>query len=229
MSQPGTLGNQIPAGEDWISRKLADLERQIREMRAERSLESASIGDGGLRSANFDGDLATGQAGTEGWGLGGPDGRYAIFNDIVLRGGIIGNDALTNPIQAEANRAHAENFGLPTTTYAVLAQFNFTVPAGFTRGLVTAVAIVNAVNSTSGSDYIYVAPSINDVNGDTIYNGISGNGGGDGTLNIQYAALTGLSGGQSIPCQVKAATAFAAWAPNSQNWATINAQVIWTR
>ena len=229
MTQPGSIGNLVPPGDDWIARRLEAIERRITAVETGRSLESASIGDGGLRSENFDGDLATGTAGTEGWGLGGPDGKYAIFNDIVLRGGIIGNAALTNPLRADANAARVSGFGTQTGTYAVLASFNFTVPTGFTNGLFTAVGIVNAYNDSSSSDYIWVTTNINGTNGEGLYNGIAGNGGGDGTLNVQYASVTGLTDGQLVPIQVKASTSFAAWSANANNWASVSAQVIWTR
>lgn len=200
----------------------------MQQMEAARGLESASIGDGGLRSANFDGDLASGSAGTMGWGLGGPDGRYAIFNDIVLRGGIIGNDALTSPITAASSTASASAFGL-TQSWAMLATTSLVVPAGFTRGLFTSAVLVNARNSRTESDYIFVAPYINGAPGNVIYNGISGNGGSDGTLNIMYKALTGLTGGQSVVCAVSASTNGGPWDANASNTASVDAQVVWMR
>ncbi|MEU8209790.1 hypothetical protein AB0B85_11385 [Micromonospora sp. NPDC049044] len=40
--------DQTPGGSDWISRRLAELERQVRELQAGRRLEAATIGRGGL-------------------------------------------------------------------------------------------------------------------------------------------------------------------------------------
>lgn len=44
--------DQSPAGPDWITRRLTDLERQVRELQAGRRLEAATIGAGGLRVKN---------------------------------------------------------------------------------------------------------------------------------------------------------------------------------
>lgn len=40
--------DMVPPGNGYLMRRFADIERQIREMRADRRLESASIGSGGL-------------------------------------------------------------------------------------------------------------------------------------------------------------------------------------
>lgn len=40
--------DQIPPGPDWIMRRLADLERQVRELTAGRRLEASSISAGGV-------------------------------------------------------------------------------------------------------------------------------------------------------------------------------------
>lgn len=40
--------DQRPPGEDWLVRRLVDLERQVRELQAGRRLEAATIGAGGL-------------------------------------------------------------------------------------------------------------------------------------------------------------------------------------
>lgn len=44
-----TAGDQVPGGTTDMTRRLAALEREVRELRAARRLESASIGAGGLR------------------------------------------------------------------------------------------------------------------------------------------------------------------------------------
>lgn len=40
--------DQLPPGQDWLVRRVTDLERQVRELLAGRRLEAASIGAGGL-------------------------------------------------------------------------------------------------------------------------------------------------------------------------------------
>ncbi|MYR57787.1 hypothetical protein GTY54_16625 [Streptomyces sp. SID625] len=44
-----TAGDQVPGGPSDIGRRLAALEREVRELRAARRLENAAIGAGGLR------------------------------------------------------------------------------------------------------------------------------------------------------------------------------------
>lgn len=44
----GLVSDQVPAGQDWIARRLRQLEREVRELRAERRLEAATIGAGGI-------------------------------------------------------------------------------------------------------------------------------------------------------------------------------------
>lgn len=51
MTQPGLLGNLLPPGDDWVGRKLRDVARELDELRAARTLESASIGAGGITIA----------------------------------------------------------------------------------------------------------------------------------------------------------------------------------
>lgn len=43
------LDQIMPPGEDWISRRFAEMQTQIEELRAARGLEAASISSGGLR------------------------------------------------------------------------------------------------------------------------------------------------------------------------------------
>ncbi|MEW5658363.1 hypothetical protein ABGT92_23955 [Streptomyces cinereoruber] len=44
-----TPGDQLPGGPQQMARDIADLKRQVRELRAARRLEAAAIGAGGLR------------------------------------------------------------------------------------------------------------------------------------------------------------------------------------
>lgn len=44
-----TAGDQVPGGTTDMARRLAALEREVRELRAARRLQNASVGSGGLR------------------------------------------------------------------------------------------------------------------------------------------------------------------------------------
>lgn len=46
MTTPGLPSSPLPAGWDWIPRELKALRREVQQLRAARSLESASIGAG---------------------------------------------------------------------------------------------------------------------------------------------------------------------------------------
>lgn len=48
MTQPGALSNNVPAGADYLVRRLADIERELVALRTGRSLEAATIGSGGV-------------------------------------------------------------------------------------------------------------------------------------------------------------------------------------
>ena len=47
-----TAGDQLPADPQTLARKVAALEREVRELRAARRLESATVGAGGVRIIN---------------------------------------------------------------------------------------------------------------------------------------------------------------------------------
>lgn len=48
MALPGTPASTIPPGDDWIARRLRDLQRQVDELKTARSLESSTIGRAGI-------------------------------------------------------------------------------------------------------------------------------------------------------------------------------------
>ena len=129
MAVDPTLPASLKAELNDLKRRLANLERSPR-------LATATVGSGGLKSADFDGDLESGTAGTAGWGLSGATGD-AIFNDIVLRGGIIGDDALTSPVKPIA--VNASNYSAGTPSSPTPWVTDVVVPAGFT----TASVILN--------------------------------------------------------------------------------------
>ncbi|MEV6798549.1 hypothetical protein AB0M91_09395 [Micromonospora rifamycinica] len=42
------ISDQAPPGQDWLVRQIRDLQRQVRELAAARTLEAAAIGSGGI-------------------------------------------------------------------------------------------------------------------------------------------------------------------------------------
>jgi hypothetical protein len=63
--------DQAPPGQDWLVRRITDLERQVRELAAGRSLEAATIRGGSLRVVDNTGALQV-QVGLL------PDGTYGL-------------------------------------------------------------------------------------------------------------------------------------------------------
>jgi hypothetical protein len=49
-NNPGVPGSNLPAGEDWVPRRLADLERGLRELTASGVIRAGSLGNDALTS-----------------------------------------------------------------------------------------------------------------------------------------------------------------------------------
>lgn len=52
MPNPGSIGDAVPAGEDWLVRKVQDLERKVEEMAAASTLNAATVDQGGIQVTN---------------------------------------------------------------------------------------------------------------------------------------------------------------------------------
>lgn len=184
------LGQGMPANESWFADQLKSLQRQITELRAAQTLNAASVGTGGLSSSNFDGTLTPPAVGTQGWGLaGGPNGA-AIVGTLYVRDGIIGDDALTNPVAPAS--LDGTNTGLTlTTSDSSLRSGTIAVPDGFSTALVLANGAVGGVNSTGSLDGISAHIVIAGVSGDTVTESVPS--GLDGHAYPAFAStVTGL-------------------------------------
>jgi hypothetical protein len=129
-----------------------------------------------------------------------------VFNNITLRGGIVGNDALTNPVSAAVfNGAGAYSLTF-TSSYATYVSKSITVPAGFSQGLVvgtvSAACPPNGVFATLGC-IVRIAgtdgPELIDTSSD----------GNNYVLSATSFSrvVTGLSGGTiTVEARVKATT-----------------------
>jgi hypothetical protein len=151
------------------------------------SLLSDMVVSGVIRSENF-------AAGASGWRL---TSTGLEVNDLTLRGGIIGNDALANPITGRSGNAMQTQITLPTASFGGYAAVNVAVPAGFTRAEVLAVSSCFVGSSTS-SNAAAMKTRINGADGlqmTVVTDPIFGNG-----ASSFSASLSGLSGGV-ITCQ----------------------------
>lgn len=184
MSQPSSLINMVPRRADALVRRIEALERYVQQQNA---------ASGALQSPDFDGALPA-TAGTKGWALGGPGGN-AIFNNLVLRGGIIGDAALANP--AAFNVASQDWDVLTFTTANLERTVAMTVPSGYTRALVMATATAGATASASAVANTYVSCSIQGVHPEFIAEQLAVNFAGSATRSYA-ASLTGLTGGGTV-------------------------------
>jgi hypothetical protein len=175
-------------------------------------------GSGGIDSDNF-------VAGTSGYSF--KSNGNAEFNDLTLRGGIIGNDALTDPVSGDIDAGGSTtNFAVSTTSSAKHSS-TIPVPAGFTQALVMCSASVTANNNTASFDYMTVQAAVNGVGGGSISIPVNP-GEFNGTTVTRTSLLTGLSGG-TISVQAFAGTTVGNWAAHSSNIANVNALAIFTR
>lgn len=244
MTRPDSIANIVPAGDDWLGQRLADLQRQINELRT--AVPNAMV------SRDFDGDLDPPTAGTRGWALtqagdaivnqllvGGDSeldgnlqsGNYAPgsagyrlrsdgnaeFNALTLRNGIIGDDALENPARF-ANTfsdVNSVNFSVAGSDLAVV---HFTVPAGFTRAQVLCFATVgNSRNLGAGAQPYYMQAWIGSSSSAVIAT-TAEDGSGVSISTAWTAALSGLSAGGTVQAGAWAAVdTTAGWAAGGGN------------
>jgi len=219
---------------------IRDLQRRVSDLETAAPIRNAQISGGqGLTVNSTAGIKVTGGggitveapgtvrssdfvAGSTGWSL----GAAAEFNTLTLRGGIIGNDALANPADFGSSGSSASGWTVPTVETSVLTG-SITVPAGFTRAVVLAIASAGAVNQTASADFLYVAAAILGTRGGSSI-GYAGPSGG-WTMQTAHAirALTGLSGGSiTLDCKVDAA---GGWGSNTSNVANLDAIAVFRR
>lgn len=172
--------------------------------------------EGQMRSSNF-------VAGASGWRM---LGDLLEVNDILLRGGIIGNDALASPV-ATASASQIENgFGTATTDQA-RAAVSIPVPSGFSQALVLAFGAVMCINSTATNDNLYGAVQIEGVKSRELPVNVQPSGFAP-VSTAKSQLLTGLSGG-SVDLSMLVHTQEAAWAAHVSNRAFVEAQVLFLR
>jgi len=180
-----------------------------------------------IRMAGFD------PAGNEVFRLSTADGS-ATFNGPVkiggtldLPAGIIGNDALANPILTDTASNYLSSYAITTAT-TVRASITLTVPTGFTQAVVIANASAMGYNNTAASDYLYVQAVVQGVGGGELYSA-AGAGLGVGLASPFHTTLTGLTDGQTITVSITTRTSTATWAASASNMANIYATALYLR
>lgn len=202
--QPGLPGSQFPS-DDALIRRIQDLERDMRELRAANPFAPMGMKPvaGGV---NITGDLA-------------------VTGTLSLPAGIINNDALANPITIAQASNSAIGFSVSTTDVPQ-AVTTVDVPAGFSRAYVFALCNVGALGGTSG-DYVYSSTIIEGAASREVKAWASSTIGSVAVTTGKSSVLTGLNGGTiSIGVTIRADIPRTA---NSANRAYVEAQVIFLR
>lgn len=109
-----------------------------------RILASAVV-SGEVKSSNY-------TPGVSGWRM--TDTGLEV-NDITLRGGIVGNDALANPVTFGSGWDYEEGYGTPAGSWVTVATTSLTIPAGFTEMQFTAVGAANGLNNNGSTTNMY--------------------------------------------------------------------------
>ncbi|WP_104061115.1 hypothetical protein [Arthrobacter sp. 4R501] len=211
MAQPGQF--RPPNDEGWMGREITDIKRQIRELSA-----ANVFGLTGIRPKN---------GGTEFEGYVTINGPATITGTLDLPAGIIGNDALTSPVQIGTASNGVNNYAIGTAS-TVRASVALTVPAGFTQAVVTANPTAMGQNSTATTDYLYVMAVVQGINGGELYTS-AGAGLGVGLAAPFHTTLTGLTGGEEIVISVATRAGFNTWAASTANQANIYATALFLR
>ena len=222
-----------PRGDKWET----DIERKLEQLR----LKIAHVFYGTpirpmpnrvVQSDDFDGDVLNLDPGTKGWALS-PDN--AAFGTIALRNGIVGNDALTNPVAPGVVWADLHNFGLSTTLTNKLTS-TITVPAGFTTAAVSVVGrcFVYNPNTTggydgAGGDYLFAQTNVAGYNGNTLPLAMSGSNGSATAVSPFSTVLPGLTPGGSFTVQMAASTYYASVAADPGNTIELSGSILWFR
>ncbi|MGY4543130.1 hypothetical protein ACVWY0_003058 [Arthrobacter sp. UYNi723] len=194
------LPSDMFKGDDYLVRKVRDLERLLQQVMAANPLATA--------------------------GISAKPGGFAVTGTMDLPPGIIGNAALAAPVSPGSAGLTQQNFAT-TTAGATYAQASITVPAGYTQALVMNGVSAGATNSGTASDFIYIAASINGTSGgEQPAQTLAGAYGSGSAFAIR--TLTGLTGG-SITVECKIRTGSGVWAAATGNTASVNALVLFLK
>lgn len=142
---PGNVAHLAGRPDDWMVRKLRELEQAITAERTARSLGASSITAGGL-VVKGGGSIEIDDGGSLLC-----SGDVAIEGTLSLPNGIIDNAALARPIEFEPIEHGVSGQNLASTMSTILAT-SIAVPAGFTSvGLVLNAQVGATASETMSS------------------------------------------------------------------------------
>lgn len=195
----------------WVNRRFARLEQQIREMRAARELENATVSKGRTTFA----------AGS----------TLEVSGVADFADGIIDTDALSSAVAAGFVYLDVFAFALSATPVALIDTL-VTVPDGFTSAVVNANGRVFAYNTTAVADHLYAQVWINDAFGNALPIPAEPAGThGDAPFNVSpfSTVLSDLVAGTTFGLQLFAWTAAGSWTAVADNTAELTGSVLWFR
>ena len=215
-----------PRGDKWEQDMEARLARL--EQRASRPFSNTGFTCPAPMVTAVDGEFQSESyaPGANGWHL--AANGNAEFNDLTLRGGIIGNDALMNPVVPGALSDESTGFGI-TTSNAVKLSGTITVPSGVSSAAIFATSRVFALDksTTSPTDYLYSHLTLGGVSAAEVPLAVSYNGGSGTSISPLSVVLTGL--GSSIAYSVSAHAGFDSWGSDALNRANVSGLILWFR
>jgi hypothetical protein len=218
---------QMPDPWPALSARLRAIENRLNQHSAKSPFWGTGIhpnGEQGLDSDNFVTDVS-------GFRL----AETPEFNDLKLRGGIIGNDALTQPVVPGVSRASATNFAL-TVAWAELAGQTLTIPSLATTLLATVSGRMYAINPRTsggadgtGTDALFVSVQLGAQASQATPTGISGSNGFATTNCSESFIVTGLTPGSTIRLSVYGSSGYQSLAAQADNYASFAATLVWLR
>ena len=216
---------------DYLTEQKRGAKRQANTSAFARSGTRVSAEDvtevsGQMQSADFDGDLAAGDAGTTGWAL---NAARAAFGALFLRPGSIENDSLVSPVKPQAVYIEAQNFALSYTSAGTFVSLTVTVPAGFTSAVVSLVGRLFAINPNAGADYLSGVTKIDGIGGDSVPLLVGPSGGSGHNVSAFSRVLPGLTPGGTFILALLGNSNIADWAANASNVAEVSGTIFWFR
>jgi len=187
--QPGKFQ---PRGEDWLVRRLQELEARVQRNEAANPYTAMGIKPvaGGI---NITGDLSV-------------SGTISS-----LPSGSIPNSSLADPISPGAYHSDIQNISITNGPNVEKLRIDVPVPAGYTRALVSLTATMNMLNNTTAPDSAYLSASINGTAPGWASNGTAAAGAEVALSNTAALLVTGLSGG-TLPLTGNASSNTGTWA-----------------
>jgi hypothetical protein len=146
---------------------------------------------------------------------------------VSFQAGMVGNDALADPLVPSAASATATNWAA-STSWAEVAGVDLVVPAGATRCLLYANGWCYGVNSSAAADDLHARVSLAATIGQEFLSRVAV--AAYDTVSAGLVTLaTGLTAGAVLRLSVSAKTTTGAWPASVQNTSNATAMAVWLK